>query len=206
MTRRALSRAFVCALAFFLALAVLRLAGVIDKWVSIAAGLLFFVMCLLLLAYLGGSAARGIQVLLWVTLLGYTREFAPSEASLEFYAVAAQVIPVLLLVLAIELRAFRLPLEQIAQRHEDGVLDVRASWMRFKEDESLWVTGAVSLVALFSLIAGELQAISQIAKGGASTADPRNVFSAIVVGLLVVSYFALFGQPSATRSGHSADG
>lgn len=103
------------------------------------------------------------------------------QAQLTFYEVAAQVIPVLLLVLAVEFRAFLL-------RRADALPD----------GEELYKLCA-GLVVL-TMMAGEGMALSAIAVPEADIPDyaPCVVTSAVATGFLATLMYSVWGNPSSS--------
>jgi hypothetical protein len=104
-----------------------------------------------------------------------------------FFEAAAQVIPVLLLVLAIELRIFRfdplLSREERAGAHPDKI--VRSIQRR-----------VYGIALLLALALGEVFALAHLMNGHGS---PRPVLAAITAGLASVVVLALVEAPFATR-------
>ena len=138
----------------------------------------------------------------------------PDESSLRFYEIAAQIIPVLLLVLAVEGRIARLSALRglrayIDQAGQDVSARVRTG-LRMALDANLLeeevflamgrtVYGAV--VVLF-LAVGEVAALHPVINQSATDGNFRFVFAAILGGLAAISVFAFFGWPSSAEDAH----
>lgn len=130
-------------------------------------------------------------VILTVLLVGLpsaAMSLAPARGTAEFYSASTQIIPVLLLVLALEARIFQLGTPPTPYRP-------------FTDEESSQhlVTAMVATVTLVLLVTGELQALSTLASGRHRTATASTVYAAIVVGLVVVAFLAVFGPPERAR-------
>ena len=118
---------------------------------------------------------EGSLVLVCVAAIGIASAVVPSHANQSFYSAAAQIIPVLLLALAFQLRAFRVrwPLKQ-------GSFDL-AEFMR---------TVVLSVTLLF-LVVGELEALNVMAKPHPEHHNAKAVFIAVALGVVLVCFFAL---------------
>jgi hypothetical protein len=125
---------------------------------------------------------------------------SPSEATREFYATAAQIIPVLLLVLAVELRFFRLPHGTFraaarAMFKPPPPSRSRRSRMRLDSTAMAEFMGAMfGLWTLSVLIIGEFVALHPIAQGDEDAGSPRAVYGAIAAGLAAVAVLAVIGE------------
>jgi hypothetical protein len=190
----------------FTLLGVLRLTGVVGSAVTEAATLVSTLGLMIFLAVLGGAAAtQGVLVILLVGALGLTLAWAPEVATEEFYSATAQVIPVLLVVLAIEVRLFRVPRVPVPKRRH-GESWPSHQYRRFETTPTAIPTTAVMFVTVLSLISGELQALDALASGHPERAHPQTVYAAVAVGLIVVGFLALFGRIEPAVSGEADDG
>jgi hypothetical protein len=159
-------------------------------------------------------------------MLSYVVAFAVTPgagAGEEFNSAAAQIIPVILLVLAIEGRVFRWEMARsslsIAGR-EDVVSDER--FQQFVRGEGP-VSGAVdalidaavdtarniadalvrqttALLLLASLLVGELMALAPLLTGDPGSTSAKPVMAAIVAGFAGVAYIAITGSRFVSRS------
>jgi hypothetical protein len=181
--------AFAALFVVLLTLAILGLTGTVTT-VVVAGGLVVF------LAALGGPLARtGILVLILITAIGVGPSFAPERATEEFYSAAAQVIPVLLLTLALEVRFFQLRwLRPLSRRRGESWLPYQ--WRRIEHDGASVARAIVLFVAVFILVAGELDSIDALAEPGIEREHPEWVYTAVVMGLIAVAFLALFGAPN----------
>lgn len=126
------------------------------------------------------TLALGGLLLVIIATLGAAGEFAPREADKEFFSAAAQVIPVLLVVLALEVRIFRL-----IGRRQPPAEDDEARLRRF-------ITRAVLGVTLLYLVGGELWALQPLSSGDAAQGNAFAVWAAIAVGLVSIAYVGVF--------------
>ena len=145
-----------------------------------------------------------------------------SHVSREFYASASQIIPVLLLVLAIEGQAFRWQLtassitvssrdELLAdtrfRRYADGegpiadaveaLLDAAVESARSVADTLL--RQATALLLLASMLVGEVVSLVPLLTSDESGAGPKPVMAAIVAGFAGVAYVAITGSRFVTE-------
>jgi hypothetical protein len=139
------------------------------------------------------------------------------DVSREFYASASQIIPVLLLVLAVEGQAFRWQLtassiavssrdELVAdgrfRRYADGegpiadaveaLLDAAVESARSVADTLL--RQATALLLLASMVLGEIVSLVPLLSSDDSGAGPKPVMAAIVAGFAGVAYVAITGS------------
>lgn len=130
------------------------------------------------------------MVLLLLAGIALGQRLAPSHGSEAFYSAAAQVIPVLLLVLALEARLFRL----------------RApSWPAGLR--SAFIEAAVLGVTLLFFVLGEVRALGALggeharlhAREHAGDEDPSTVYTAVLLGMLMIGFIAVFGLPRRTE-------
>ena len=140
-----------------------------------------------------------------------------SDVSREFYASASQIIPVLLLVLAIEGQAFRWQLTAssiaVSSRDElladtrfrrfadgegpiadavDALLDAAVESARSVADTLL--RQATALLLLASMLVGEVVSLVPLLTSDEGGAGPKPVMAAIVAGFAGVAYVAITGS------------
>lgn len=127
-------------------------------------------------------AQVGAPLLIVIVALPLAFELSPSRAAEPFYSAAAQVIPILLLVLALEVRMFRLSAPPALTGSDDLALARRFTRL------------AVLIVTLSLFVIGELQALDALAREHAENANASTVYTAIVIGLLLIAFLAMFGQ------------
>jgi hypothetical protein len=121
----------------------------------------------------------------------------PAHPSLGFFEAAAQIIPVLLLVLAVELRLFR-----VARPGSVPTLPTMFERPLPRLDRFLgrFLTGYVKCVAVLAraypvfalilMVAGELSALKIVATGEVPD-DTRSVGAALIVGLVAIALSSL---------------
>jgi hypothetical protein len=184
----------------------------------------------ILLSYLRKSGAFTVPLLFagpTFVLLSYVVAFGvtPADrASAEFGSAAAQIIPVLLLVLAIEGQAFRWEMarsslsgvsrEDVAadarfQRFAagegpisdavDAVIDAAVDTARNVADALL--RQATALLLLASMLVGEVIALIPLLTGDPDRTSAKPVMAAIVAGFAGVAYVAVTGPRFTSRSG-----
>lgn len=131
-------------------------------------------------------------------------QVTPTEATLSFYESAAQIIPVLLLVLAIEARAFEM------RRMPTPPALVPGTFLDFFErsvsDEgarfySEFMSNVLGLPVLVAIVAGEFAALHPVMTGKATDGTPGPVLGAIAAGFAMIVLLALRApvQAAATR-------
>jgi hypothetical protein len=132
-------------------------------------------------------AKTGALLVMVIAALGLGQRLAPSHGTEAFYSAGAEVIPILLLVLALEARLFRLdvPIRLARSRADDRSALARSV-----------IQIAVLGLTLFLFTFGELQALSALASNHPEHANAKNVYTAVLVGLLLVAFMALFGTPA----------
>lgn len=108
--------------------------------------------------------------------------FAPDEARLGFYAAVSQILPVLLLVLVVEVRAF-------------NVKDIRPSDRR--ERTLVYVAAAYGLFLLVVFALAEITALDALASGHANDGDPATVYRALAFAFAAIAGVAILGKPAA---------
>ncbi len=127
-----------------------------------------------------------------------------SRVTSEFFAAASQIIPVLLLVLAVEAEVFRwrMPPSSILSapqaRHTDerdvqeaaeAVIDAAV------EAADALTRQLTALLLLTALLVGEIVALIPLLTGDPGSASAKPVMAAIVAGLSGVAYVAITGSP-----------
>lgn len=113
--------------------------------------------------------------------------FAPEDGSKAFYEASAQVIPVIVLTLAIEARAFEWRLESRGWHDR---------WARGLD--GYLIVAATGVVVLLMLVLAEILTLVELANGSFAAPKPTFVFTAMVMGLAMVVVVAL------PRGGRSA--
>ena len=158
-------------------------------------------------------------------LLSYVIAFSVTSgrATAEFYSAASQIIPVLLLVLAIEGQVFRWEMARsslsTASREDivsderfqrfaagegpvadavDAVLDAAVDAARNVADTLL--RQATALLLLASMLVGEIIALIPLLTDDLSSASTKPVMAAIVAGFAGVAYVAITGSRFMSRS------
>jgi hypothetical protein len=195
MSERTFGRVFGALFIGGVVLTVLGLTGVLPQSVITVIVLVLAGGMMLLFGILGGPRAMtAVLVVMLVALLGVVPSFAPERANGAFYGTAAQVIPVLLLVLALEVRLFRIRWVPPLKRHANESW-LSHQWRRFDRAPASFPTAVVLSVTLVVLVAGEIQAINAVASQNPEHKNPGGVYTAVVVGLIVVAFVALFGGP-----------
>jgi hypothetical protein len=146
---------------------------------------------------------------------GLGTTWAPSQAGKDYFSAAAQVIPVLLLALAVEsqMLSFRalfvfqpMPLYSPRYREVLEITGANEDWMLRAAlwlDESMgWLTGWLNaatallggLAVLFALAQAEWECLSILASLGDGKQDPARVSGGILAGLVGVGLLALIGR------------
>ena len=134
---------------------------------------------------------------------------SPAEATADFYGAAAQIIPVLLLVLAVELRFFRVRAEDLASTRyvtartlrslPESVAVIADDVDRAEQDAlasavARLVRTVIAVTTLLSLTVGQFTALHPLAQGDADAGNPRWVYMAIGSGLAAIATLALLGD------------
>jgi hypothetical protein len=142
---------------------------------------------------------------------------SPREASMEFYSQAAEIIPVLLLTLAVQARLFELPtvrrvvclwsgLSTASSRGD--VDDALAHVERFGESVGSlrrFLERTVLGFALLSLlVAAQFAALHPLGTGRPDDGNPEVVYIALATGFLMIGALAMTGGIEAVR--HSTAG
>ena len=182
-----------------------------------------------LLSYLRKSGDLTIPLIFagpTFVLLSYVVAFGvtPADrASAEFHSAAAQIIPVLLLVLAIEGQVFRWEMARSslsAASREDVVRDER--FRRFAANEApvsdaveavldaavdtartvadALLRQATALLLLTSMLVGEVIALIPLLTDDPGSASAKPVMAAVVAGFAGVAYVAITGSRFVARS------
>jgi hypothetical protein len=152
-----------------------------------------------------------------LVLISYVVAYAltPGDVGTEFHAAASQIIPVLLLVLAVEGEVFRWEISRSSlaavgaedlmddprfRRYADGegpiteaieaLLDATVDTARNLADAVLRQVTALLLLA--AMLVGEIVSLTALLDEGSATARP--VFAAIVAGFAGVAYVAITGS------------
>ena len=149
-------------------------------------------------------------------LVAYSVTFvvtSSSRVTSEFYAAASQIIPVLLLVLAVEAEVFRWRMagssllrtpearrtdERSAEEAVEAVIDAAV------ETADALTRQLTALLLLTALLVGEVVALIPLLTGDPASASARPVMAAIVAGLCGVAYVAITGS-SFVRSSDAPD-
>jgi hypothetical protein len=120
MSRIGYNKAFSALIAAAILVGVLGAAGVLSTTVLLAVSLVMAVGLISFLFVRGvATVEAGALVIMLVGALSIAPELAPTHATEGFYSAAAQVIPVLLLALGLEVRLFRVRLEAGVGREDD---------------------------------------------------------------------------------------
>lgn len=128
----------------------------------------------------------------------------PDSGSAEFYASASQVIPLLLLVLAVEIGLFHLT--PVPPEYRDSSLPRAIGHMFPKGGMYTGPAGPVYSTALWNrlgpvlvlamLIAGELVALARLTGASEGKETAGVVYGAIAAGLTAIALVAVFGWPA----------
>lgn len=127
----------------------------------------------------------------------------PERASLQFYSAAAQIIPLLLLVLAVEVGFFRL--QPVPKAYRDSSLPRALLGMLPRGGHSTGSSPVYSvalwnrlgpLLVLAALVVGELAALEPLADRTAAGSTAPIVYGAIAAGLSAIVVVAALGVPA----------
>jgi len=142
------------------------------------------------LFWLGRSLLALSAILLPVLAYGLAALLVDGHAQKEYYEAVSQILPVLLLALAIEQRYFT---------RGQSMPDLPPE-LQFGEAETRqlarWYTRAARLYALLVLIAlglGEWIAVEVLAEGASTTADLKNTAGSLAAGFTALIVTALIG-------------
>lgn len=163
MSRIGLKKAFSVLLAAATLVGVLAAAGVLSTTVVVAVSLAITVGLIVFLVVRGvATVDAGALVIMLVGAFGIAPALAPTRATEAFYSAAAQVIPVLLLALGLEVHVFRVRWDAGVGREDD---EPWASYVsRLAESNARTLLRTIVLaVTLLLLIVGELQALDALA-------------------------------------------
>jgi hypothetical protein len=138
-----------------------------------------------------------------IPLLGVACGFflAPHEASEAFYSAAAQIIPVLLLVLAVELRFFRFEAAAFRVRPPPRSQSLIESFEATAESAELAKAGRTvyAAITLVVLTVGEFAALHPLAQGSATAGNPQWVYAALAGGFVAIATLAVIGEPATKK-------
>jgi len=142
------------------------------------------------LFWLGRSLLALSAILLPLLAYGLAALLVDGHAQKEYYEAVSQILPVLLLALAIEQRYFTRgqAMPELPAELEFGEAEVRRL--------ARWYTRAGRLYALLVLLAlgfGEWVAIEVLATGSSSTADLKNTAGSLAAGFTALIVTALVG-------------
>lgn len=148
------------------------------------------------LFWLGRALLALAAILLPVVIYGLVTQLVDGHAQKEYYEAVSQILPVLLLALAIEQRYFsrqqampKLPAElQFGDTEEQ---DLARWYMRAGR--------AYALMVLFALGFGEWIAVEVLATGESSTADLKNTAGSLAAGFTALIVSALVGTKQAAE-------
>jgi hypothetical protein len=129
-------------------------------------------------------------ILLPVVAYGLTALLVEGHAQKEYFEAVSQILPVLLLALAIEQRYFtrRQSMPDLPPELQFGAAEM--------EDLARWYTRAARVYALIVLAAlglGEWIAVEVLATGQSSTADLKNTAGSLAAGFTALIVSALVG-------------
>jgi hypothetical protein len=152
MSRVGFNKAFSAFLAAATLVAVLAVAGVLSTTVVLVVSLVACVGVVLLLVVSGvATVEAGALVIMLIGAFGIAPALAPTRATEGFYSAAAQVIPVPLLALGLEVRLFRIRLVAGVGREDDERWGSYV-WRFVESNAQRLVRTLVLAVTLLSLI------------------------------------------------------
>lgn len=142
------------------------------------------------LFWLGRFLVALSAILLPVLAYGLARLLVDGHAQKEYFEAVSQILPVLLLALAIEQRYFtrRQSMPDLPPELQFGEAEIR--------DLGRWYTTAGRIYALMVLIFlgfGEWIAVEVLATGNSSTADLKNTAGSLAAGFTALIVSALVG-------------
>jgi hypothetical protein len=158
---------------------------------------------------------RALPLLLIIFAYGLGMSWAPSEAGKDYFSAAAQVVPVLLLALAVESQMLNIrslfvfepmPLYSAENRQAMETSGATPRWMVravFRFDTVVgWFNGAlyavmpvgVGLAVIGALVYAEWRCLGILASIGDGKRDPELVSGGVLAGLVGVGLLALFGR------------
>jgi hypothetical protein len=146
------------------------------------------------LFWLGRSLLALSAILLPVVAYGLAALLVEGTAEKEYYEAISQILPVLLLALAIEQRYFTRgqSMPDLPSELQFGEAEVRSL--------ARWYTRAARIYALMVLLAlglGEWIAVEVLATGTSSTADLKNTAGSLAAGFTALIVSALVGTKQA---------
>jgi hypothetical protein len=174
------------------------------------------------LARVGSAVQRGFSIgpPVFAAVIGIVVGFAlsPAEASMEFYSATAEIIPVLLLTLAVQARLFQLPtIRRVAALWSDvaaassraDVSDAVSHVERFGEGvgslRHFFERTVLGLALLALLVAAQFATLHPLGTGEAADGNPEIVYVALATGFLMVGALAMTGGIEAMRAGPDED-
>jgi hypothetical protein len=152
----------------------------------------------------------------FAAVIGVAVGFAlsPAEASMEFYSATAEIIPVLLLTLAVQARLFQLP---TVRRFVALWSDIAAASSRADVDDALahverlgqrvgslrhfFERTVLGLGLLGLLVAAQFATLHPLGTGQAEDGNPEIVYIGLATGFLMVGALAMTGGIEAMRAG-----
>lgn len=142
------------------------------------------------LFWLGRSLLALSAILLPVVAYGLAALLVDGHAQKEYYEAVSQILPVLLLALAIEQRYFtrQQSMPELPSELEFGEAETRSL--------ARWYTRAGRLYALLVLLAlgfGEWVAVEVLATGSSTTADLKNTAGSLAAGFTALIVTAMVG-------------
>jgi len=146
------------------------------------------------LFWLGRSLLALSAILLPVVAYGLAALLVEGIAQKEYYEAISQILPVLLLALAIEQRYFTRgqSMPDLPPELQFGEAEVKSL--------ARWYTRAARIYALMVLLAlglGEWIAVEVLAEGSSSTADLKNTAGSLAAGFTALIVTALVGTKQA---------
>jgi hypothetical protein len=147
------------------------------------------------LFWLGRSLLALSAILLPVVAYGLAALLVDGHAQKEYYEAVSQILPVLLLALAIEQRYFTRgqSMPELPPELQFGEAETRQL--------ARWYTRAARLYALLVLLAlgfGEWIAVEVLAEGTSTTADLKNTAGSLAAGFIALIVTALIGTKQTT--------
>jgi hypothetical protein len=140
----------------------------------------------------------------WIA--GY--ELSPEMATSRFFEIAAQVIPLLILVLSVEVRFFELdrmprsdrPAVRTVLRGVAGTFSAGGTGHPppdvLEAAMELWGRLVFPLGLLVALVVGEVSALNVVADASAPDANPGTVYGALFAGLAAIVLIAVATPPA----------
>lgn len=140
--------------------------------------------------WLGKTLLALSAILLPVVAYGLAAQLVDGHAQKEYYEAVSQILPVLLLALAIEQRYFtrRQSMPEFPPELDFNVAETK--------DLARWYTRAARIYALMVLLAlglGEWIAVEVLATGSSTTSDLKNTAGSLAAGFTALIVTALIG-------------